>query len=203
MAKDYNALAKTIVELVGGEENVISLTHCVTRLRFRLKDESKADTKAMNATKGVIKVMQAGGQYQVVIGNDVTVTMAAEAGQLELNAFEPIIFDSLYQGLVMLQHGIHTLNVHCLQGVRANEEVCRQDVERSVGVVTALCPKIGYNAACSLAREALRTNRPVGKIALERGLLTERELQTLLDPAAMTSRCSLQDTEVDAVKGKM
>ena len=72
MAKDYNALAKTIVELVGGEENVISLTHCVTRLRFRLKDESKADTKALNATKGVIKVMQAGGQYQVVIGNDVT-----------------------------------------------------------------------------------------------------------------------------------
>ena len=72
MAKDYNALAKTIVELVGGEENAISLTHCVTRLRVRLKDESKADTKALNATKGVIKVMQAGGQYQVVIGNDVT-----------------------------------------------------------------------------------------------------------------------------------
>ena len=138
-----------------------------------------------------------------IIGYDTTVTLAVEAGQLELNAFEPIIFDSLYQGLVMLQHGIHTLNVHCLQGVRANEEVCRQEVERSVGVVTALCPKIGYNAACSLAREALRTNRPVGKIALERGLLTEQELQTLLDPAAMTSRCSLQDTEVDAVKGKM
>ena len=138
-----------------------------------------------------------------IIGYDTTVTLAVEAGQLELNAFEPVIFDSLYQGLVMLQHGIHTLNVHCLQGVRANEEVCRQEVERSVGVVTALCPKIGYNAACSLAREALRTNRPVGKIALERGLLTEQELQTLLDPAAMTSRCSLQDTEVDAVKGKM
>ena len=138
-----------------------------------------------------------------IIGYDTTVTLAVEAGQLELNAFEPVIFDSLYQGLVMLQHGIHTLNVHCLQGVRANEEVCRQEVERSVGVVTALCPKIGYNAACSLAREALRTNRPVGKIALEWGLLTEQELQTLLDPAAMTSRCSLQDTEVDAVKGKM
>ena len=138
-----------------------------------------------------------------IIGYDTTVTLAVEAGQLELNAFEPVIFDSLYQGLVMLQHGIHTLNVHCLQGVRANEEVCRQEVERSVGVVTALCPKIGYNAACSLAREALRTNRPVGKIALERGLLTEQELQTLLDPVAMTSRCSLQDTEVDAVKVKM
>lgn len=71
MAKDYNALAKTIVELVGGEENVISLAHCVTRLRFKLKDESKADTEKLNSTQGVIKVMQAGGQYQVVIGTDV------------------------------------------------------------------------------------------------------------------------------------
>lgn len=72
MAKDYNQLAKEIVAKVGGEENVISLTHCVTRLRFKLKDESKADTAGLNKTKGVIKVLQAGGQYQVVIGNDVT-----------------------------------------------------------------------------------------------------------------------------------
>ena len=71
MAKDYNQLAKEIVAKVGGEENVISLTHCVTRLRFKLKDESKADTEGLNKTKGVIKVLQAGGQYQVVIGNDV------------------------------------------------------------------------------------------------------------------------------------
>lgn len=71
MAKDYKALAQTIVSLVGGEENVISLTHCITRLRFKLKDESKADTDALSKTKGVIKVLQAGGQYQVVIGNEV------------------------------------------------------------------------------------------------------------------------------------
>lgn len=71
MAKDYNALAKTVVELVGGEENVVSLAHCVTRLRFKLNDESKADTEKLNSTQGVIKVMQAGGQYQVVIGTDV------------------------------------------------------------------------------------------------------------------------------------
>ena len=71
MAKDYTALAKTVVELVGGEENVVSLAHCVTRLRFKLKDESKADTEKLNSTQGVIKVMQAGGQYQVVIGTDV------------------------------------------------------------------------------------------------------------------------------------
>ena len=71
MAKDYNQLAKEIVAKVGGEENVISLTHCVTRLRFKLKDEAKADTDGLSKTKGVIKVLQAGGQYQVVIGNDV------------------------------------------------------------------------------------------------------------------------------------
>ena len=63
MAKDYNALAKTVVELVGGEENVISLAHCMTRLRFKLKDESKANTEKLNSTPGVIQVMQAGGRY--------------------------------------------------------------------------------------------------------------------------------------------
>lgn len=72
MAKDYTQLAKSIVELVGGEENVISLTHCVTRLRFKLKDEGKADEAALNKTPGVVKVVKAGGQFQVVIGNAVT-----------------------------------------------------------------------------------------------------------------------------------
>ena len=72
MAKDYNQLAKAIIAGVGGESNVISVTHCVTRLRFKLADESKADADALTKTKGVLKVLQAGGQYQVVIGNDVT-----------------------------------------------------------------------------------------------------------------------------------
>ena len=72
MAKDYTQLAKSIVELVGGEENVISLTHCVTRLRFKLKDEAKADDQALKNLNGVLQVMKAGGQYQVVIGNEVT-----------------------------------------------------------------------------------------------------------------------------------
>ena len=71
MAKDYNQLAKEIIAKVGGEENVISLAHCVTSLRFKLKDESKADTEGLSKIRGVIKVLQAGGQYQVVIGNDV------------------------------------------------------------------------------------------------------------------------------------
>ena len=122
-----------------------------------------------------------------IIGYDATVTLAVEGGQLELNAFEPVIFDSLYQGVTMLRRGVHTLIVHCIRDIRANEEVCRQEVERSVGVVTALCPKIGYNAACSLAREALKTHQSVRELARSRGLLTDEELSALLDPAAMTS----------------
>lgn len=124
-----------------------------------------------------------------IIGYDTTVTLAVEGGQLELNAFEPVIFDSLYQGAAMLRGGVHTLVIHCIRDIRANEEVCRQEVERSVGVVTALCPKIGYNAACSLAREALTTRRPIRELVRSRGLLTEEELGALLDPAAMTSIC--------------
>ena len=72
MAKNYNQLAKTILENIGSEENVISLTHCVTRLRFKLKDEGKANTEAIQNTPGVLKVLLSGGQYQIVIGNDVT-----------------------------------------------------------------------------------------------------------------------------------
>ena len=122
-----------------------------------------------------------------IIGYDTTVTLAVEGGQLELNAFEPVIFDSLYQGITMLRSGVHTLIVHCIRDIRANEEACRQAVERSVGVVTALCPKIGYNAACALAREALKTHQPVRELARRRGLLTDQELSALLDPEAMTS----------------
>lgn len=72
MAKKYTALAKSIVELVGGKDNVESLTHCITRLRFILKDESKANTEMLKSTEGVLQVMQAGGQYQVVVGSKVT-----------------------------------------------------------------------------------------------------------------------------------
>ncbi len=72
MAKDYTQLARTIIELVGGEENVTSVSHCITRLRFKLKDEDKAQTEKLNQTEGVISVIKSAGQYQVVIGNHVT-----------------------------------------------------------------------------------------------------------------------------------
>ena len=115
MAKDYASLAKQIVENVGGEENVISLTHCVTRLRFKLKDESKANKDALVALKGVIQVVQAGGQYQVVIGNEVTdvydavlantnVKAAGEEGLAKAEKRESVLgtsFVSIVSGIFM------------------------------------------------------------------------------------------------------
>ena len=86
MAKDYNALAKSIMDNIGGEENVISLAHCVTRLRFRLKDESKADDEAISKTNGVLKVLKSGGQYQVVIGQDVTEAYDAILANYKISA---------------------------------------------------------------------------------------------------------------------
>ena len=121
-----------------------------------------------------------------LVGYDVTVAMAVEAGQLELNAFEPVIFDSLNQGVLQLTHGLETLNLHCVSGITANQENCRQEVERSVGIVTALCPLIGYSAACKLAHEALQTHVPLRQLVLSRGLLTPEQADKALDPIAMT-----------------
>lgn len=119
-------------------------------------------------------------------GIDVTVTCAVEAGQMELNAFEPVIFDSLFQGITQLTRGIETLIDHCIAGIVANTEKCQEELEKSVGVVTALCPHIGYAAACALAREALATNTPLGQLVVARGLLTETQARDVLDPMKMT-----------------
>lgn len=121
-----------------------------------------------------------------LVGFDCTVSMAVEAGQLELNAFEPVIFDSLFQGVTQLTHGIDTLTDHCVSGITANSGQCSQEVEKSVGIVTALCPLIGYNSACALAKEALATRTPVGELAVRKGLLSALEVRKALDPVRMT-----------------
>ncbi len=123
--------------------------------------------------------------YQV-IGNDVTITMAAEAGQLELNAFEPVIGFNLFQSLQILERAMNVLRERCVDGITANVEVCRGYVERSTGLVTALVPFIGYEASASLAQEALRTGRTVRELAREKGLLPGEELDRILDPREMT-----------------
>jgi len=121
-----------------------------------------------------------------VIGNDVTITMAAEAGQLELNAFEPIIFYNLFQSIDTLGFATETFVDNCITGITANEERCRELVENSVGIVTTLAPVIGYQRAADIAKKALKQNRPVREIILEEKIMEPEELSRVLDPVSMT-----------------
>lgn len=121
-----------------------------------------------------------------IIGNDVTITMAAEAGQLELNAFEPIVFYCLFQSIDTLAYAVETFVDNCVSGITANRERCKELVDNSVGIVTALCPHVGYAKAASLAKTAIKTGKPVRKLILEEGLLNEEELAEILDVKNMT-----------------
>ncbi len=121
-----------------------------------------------------------------IIGRDQTVTLAAEAGQLELNAFEPVLFDCLFESLRTLTGAVSTFVDNCVTGIKANRGMCRKHVEESVGIVTALNPYIGYAKAASLAKESLTTGVPVRKLAEEKGLLSPEKLDAVLDPASMT-----------------
>ncbi len=107
-----------------------------------------------------------------IAGTDVTVTMAAEAGQLQLNAFEPVIAHSLLQSITWMRQACWTLRVNCVDGITANVERLDAMVASSVGVITALIPFIGYTAAATLAKEALATGRPVADLVVEAGLMT-------------------------------
>ncbi|RPI34432.1 MAG: aspartate ammonia-lyase [Chloroflexota bacterium] len=121
-----------------------------------------------------------------VIGNDITVTMAAEAGQLELNAFEPVIAYNLFTSIDMLSRACRTLVDRCIHGITANREHCRRQVENSIGLVTALNPYIGYEKSTEIAAEALRTGKSVYDIVLEKGYLSKEVLDDLLSPEKMT-----------------
>ncbi len=120
-----------------------------------------------------------------VIGNDVAITMAAEAGQLQLNAFEPIILHSLSESITHLQSACLTLAERCVGGITANTERLRATVENSIGLVTALNPHIGYTAATDIAKEALVTGRGVAELVLEKGLLPAERLTDLLRPEVL------------------
>ncbi|HSV88081.1 MAG TPA: aspartate ammonia-lyase [Bacteroidales bacterium] len=120
-----------------------------------------------------------------VIGNDLTVTLAAEAGQLELNVMEPIIVQSLFQSIEMLKNGMTTFLHRCVKGITANEERCRSMVMNSIGLVTALNPVLGYEVCTQVAKEALEKNKGVYDLVLEKGLLTKDELDRFLLPENM------------------
>ena len=121
-----------------------------------------------------------------VIGNDVTVSFAAEAGQLQLNAFEPIIAHSLFKSVNHLRSGCLTLSERCVKGITANREHLRRGVERSIGIVTALNPYIGYANATEIAQQALLTDQSVYDLVLARKLLTREQLDQILQPEVLT-----------------
>ncbi len=115
-----------------------------------------------------------------IAGADVTVTMAAEAGQLQLNAFEPVIAHCLLQSVVWLRNAARTLRVHCIDGITANSERLSAQVDSSVGVVTALAPYIGYAEASQLAKTALTSSSTIAELVVQNGLMTREQVLKLL-----------------------
>ena len=120
-----------------------------------------------------------------IIGKDMTVTLASEAGQLELNVMEPVIAFCLFNGLERLGRGVRALQDRCVKGITANAERCRSMVQNSVGIITALMPGLGYERAAALAREALENEKSVYDLVLEKRLLSRERLDELLAPANM------------------
>lgn len=120
-----------------------------------------------------------------VIGNDLTVTIAGEGGQLELNVFEPVMVQSIFESIEMLKNGMNTLKYRCVDGITANVEHCRQQVHNSIGLVTALNPIIGYEEATKIAKVALDTGKSVYDLVLENKLLTKEQLDKVLAPENM------------------
>lgn len=121
-----------------------------------------------------------------VVGNDLTVTMAAEGGQLQLNVFEPVIAFNIFQSVGMLTQACIVLRERCVVGITVNRERVQHLLERSIGIVTALVPYIGYERASAVAREALETDRGVYELVLEKGWLSQEQLDDVLSPDAMT-----------------
>lgn len=121
-----------------------------------------------------------------VIGNDLTVTMAAEGGQLQLNAFEPVLFYSLYQSIEFLANAMNTLRLNCIDGITANRDKLKHDLDSSIGIITALVPHIGYEHSARIAKEALKTGIPIRELIEKENLLSTQALDEILDPVAMT-----------------
>jgi aspartate ammonia-lyase len=115
-----------------------------------------------------------------VIGNDVAITMAAEGGQLQLNAFEPLMAWALHKSLHHLAHACKTLQVNCVEGIVANRNVLDERIASSVTLVTALNPLIGYEKAAQIAKAAIASGKPIGVVAEELGVMSQAQMQQLL-----------------------
>ena len=137
-----------------------------------------------------------------VIGNDLTMTMAAQAGQFELNVMMPVIAYDLNQSLIILTNAIRLFTVRLVKGIKANEERCTTLLEKSAGVALALNPFLGYEKAAEVAKEALARGVPLRQVVLEKGLLTKEQLNEILDPYVMTTPGVHGKEEKEKRKGK-
>lgn len=123
----------------------------------------------------------------ITIGNDMTINMCVEAGQLELNAFEATIFYKMFESLKALKGAMYTFRINLMDGIIADEERMKYLVEHSIGIVTALAPHIGYEKSASAAKESLKTGVPIREIILQKKYVSEEDLNRILDLYAMTS----------------
>ena len=122
-----------------------------------------------------------------VIGNDHTISLASEAGQLELNVMEPVLVFNLLQSLTIMNQVFKVFTTHCIEGIEANIEVCQKYVDESVGIMTALNPHLGYETSAKIAHEAILTHRSIRELCLEYQLMTQDELDVILNPYEMTN----------------
>ncbi len=120
-----------------------------------------------------------------VIGNDLCVAMSSEAAQMELNPMEPVIAQCCFESAEIMMNGFDTLRTRCIDGITANEEVCRTHVHNSVGIITALNPVIGYKNSTKIAKEAMETGRPVYDLILEHDILSKEDLDVIMKPENM------------------
>ncbi|MGB2427586.1 MAG: aspartate ammonia-lyase [Alteromonas sp.] len=122
-----------------------------------------------------------------VIGNDLTITHGAEAGQLELNVMEPVMIESVFESIEILKNGMQSLAERCVEGITVNEDVCESYVKNAIGIVTALNPYLGYETCTMLAKEALENNRSVYDLVLEKELMSKASLDDALAPEKMVN----------------
>jgi len=121
-----------------------------------------------------------------VAGNDLTVSLASEAGQFELNVMEPVLIYNLHQSLHIMNQVLEVFGEYCIEGIEANIDTCKNYVDKSLGIITALNPHIGYEAATKIAKEALETSASIRELILRDNILTEEELDNILEPFEMT-----------------
>jgi fumarate hydratase class II len=128
-------------------------------------------------------LIQIGAQ---VIGNDLVITLGGQGGNFELNAMMPVMAHNLIQSIQILAAGGDNFRKRCIEGLRANEQRCREMVEQSLALATALAPEIGYERAAEIAKKAYTSNKTVKEVTREEGLFPEEKLDSLLDPRRMT-----------------